>query len=684
VESLNKHTIIPEHGAKHYMPALDGVRTLAVLAVIAYHFNFSWAGGGLLGVCLFFVLSGYLITDLLIYEWDLSKKINLKNFWLRRARRLLPALFIMLAGVALWLIIFDPSRLSSYWQDELASVFYVSNWWFIFHKVSYFESFGPPSPLGHLWSLAVEEQFYIFWPLLMWLGLRFVRHRGRLAFLTLIGVIISAVSMALIYQPGMDPNRVYYGTDTRAFALLIGAALAFVWPSRQLNKTLSGKLNWALDLSGVAALIIVLLFFWRTNQYQTFLYRGGLLLFSLASAVLIMVLAHPASRLAKLFSIEPLRWLGVRSYGIYLWHFPVIVLTSPVVNTKGPQLTLILGQLATCIILAALSFKLVEEPIRYGIKKNQLMHYYHKRSLIMRKNFSPSKVAFLLIGLSCLVVVGFTMDLNKADKNSSTMSFLPVTTSSSSVASSSVVSIPQEIKTGGENTNLQKPNENKNDIPANVDNENIQSESSDNLTPIQRNGSSIQNTDFEENPFAENNSQEAVNGPDHNAVNNNPEQFAELGKEVTVIGDSVMVGTAAGLKELLPGILVDAEVGRQMYQAPDVIKQLKSQGKLRQYVVLELGTNGPFTEEQLKKVLDLLGSDRRIILVNTRVPRPWEAQVNQTLAKVAADYPNAKLVDWYSASSGHDEYFYQDGVHLNPEGIKAYASVIAEAIKQQN
>lgn len=676
--STKKQAYSQRPGAKHYMPGLDGLRTLAVFAVIAYHFDFAWAGGGLLGVCLFFVLSGYLITDLLANEWDLAGRIDLKNFWVRRARRLLPALFVMLAAVALWLMIFDPSRLPSYWQDELASIFYVSNWWFIFHEVSYFESFGPPSPLGHLWSLAVEEQFYIFWPLLIWLGFYVVKHKGRLALLTMIGVIISALAMALIYQPGMDPNRVYYGTDTRAFSLLLGAALALVWPSRKLNRHLSLNFRRALDVSGLVALIIVILLMWRTNQYQTSLYRGGLMLFSVASAVLIAVLAHPASRLGRLFGREPLRWLGVRSYGIYLWHFPVIVLTSPVVNTKGPDLTLIFCQLAACIILAALSYRLVEEPIRYGLwKKSQLRPNYQKGDLWM-KGKTASNVGFLIIGLCCLSLIGVYLDKDKAGNlDSSVLASMPVLSSSSSAAgSSSVASVSPDSKNDDQKSSL-KPNENETETQEQVDENQID----ENNAEPETNESEDLETNSSSSEIQENNSPNNPNNP-NNPIEDNAVLDAELGQKVTVIGDSVMVGTEAGLKELLPGILVDAEVGRQMYQAPEIIQRLSSQGQLREYVVVELGTNGPFTDEQLIKVLNLLGPNKRIILINTRVPRSWEGQVNQTLAKVAAYYPNVKLVDWYAASSGHDEYFYNDGVHLNPDGIKAYASVIAQAIKQ--
>ncbi|MBX5464626.1 MAG: acyltransferase, partial [Clostridia bacterium] len=215
---------------RRYIPGLDGLRALAVIAVVAYHLGLPQAAGGLLGVDVFFVISGYLITDQLVAEYRRSGRIHLGQFWLRRARRLLPALYFMLLAVAAWLALFDPARLASLRGDLLAAFLYVSNWWFIFHKVSYFARFGPPSPLGHLWSLAVEEQFYLLWPLLLLAGLRLFRRPRRLLPPVLLLGALSALAMALLFQPGGDPTRVYDGTDTRAFALLLGAALALLGP----------------------------------------------------------------------------------------------------------------------------------------------------------------------------------------------------------------------------------------------------------------------------------------------------------------------------------------------------------------------------------------------------------------------------------------------------------------------
>src|ERR687884_1373272 len=220
------------------MPGLDGLRAIAVLAVIAYHLELGWAPGGLLGVGVFFTLSGYLITDLLLGQRDALGHLRLGDFWLRRARRLLPALFLMLAVVVAWVTLLDRSQLPALRGDVAAAAVYMSNWWNIFRHASYFSRFGPPPPLDHLWSLAIEEQFYLIWPWLLWLGLRYARGRYRMAGLTLAAAALSATVMALLYQPGVDPTRVYEGTDTRAFGLLVGAALAMVWPSRRADLTL--------------------------------------------------------------------------------------------------------------------------------------------------------------------------------------------------------------------------------------------------------------------------------------------------------------------------------------------------------------------------------------------------------------------------------------------------------------
>ena len=240
---------------------------------MGYHWNFGFAGGGFLGVSLFFVLSGYLITDILASQWHHHRRIDLKDFWIRRFRRLLPAMPLMLFILVVWVTLFDRSRLATLRSEVLGAVTYISNWQFIFQRQSYFESFGPPSPLGHFWSLAVEEQFYLLWPLIMLAVLKLF-PAGDSCSLSFAGAAISALAMAVIYQPGDDPSRVYYGTDTRAFGLLIGAGLAIVWPSWKLSTHVS-RAPAQTQPNRRAAMLIILFMMWRVDRYDSFLYQGA-------------------------------------------------------------------------------------------------------------------------------------------------------------------------------------------------------------------------------------------------------------------------------------------------------------------------------------------------------------------------------------------------------------------------
>lgn len=359
----------PVGSDQRYMPGLDGLRAIAVLAVIAFHEQFSWAPGGLLGVALFFTLSGYLITDLLLSRWLATGRAHLANFWARRARRLLPALFVMLAIVTAWVTLMDRARLAGLRGPVGAAATYSSNWYLIVQGQSYFSRFAPAQPLDHLWSLAVEEQFYLIWPWLLLAGLYFIRRRRSasairwLALPTLVLAAGSAYLMWVLYQPAVDPTRAYEGTDTRACGLLIGAALAMVWSSGTAGRA-GRRVARVLDVPAVLGLAVIAVMIGRVGQYSTFLYHGGLVLLAVATAAVVAAAASPGSVVGALLSWRPLRWIGVRSYGIYLWHYPVIVLTTPANSPMDLPRTL--WQIATSIGLAALSWKFVEEPVRHG------------------------------------------------------------------------------------------------------------------------------------------------------------------------------------------------------------------------------------------------------------------------------------------------------------------------------
>ncbi|GGB43728.1 acyltransferase family protein [Fictibacillus barbaricus] len=616
-------------GKNRYISGLDGLRAIAVLAVIAYHLNFEWAAGGLLGVTVFFVLSGYLITDLLVAEYVATNSINFKNFWIRRARRLLPAMFTMLLVVITYVTLFEPAMLEKLEEDTVAAVFYVSNWWYIFQDLSYFESFGPPSLLTHFWSLAVEEQFYILWPIVIMAVLKLRVREGYLFSIILAGALVSAALMTLMYEPGADPSRVYYGTDTRVFSLLLGASLAVIWPSRKLSSSLPPEIRWKLDFVGLSALAFVFYMFWSTNQYQDFLYQGGMVAISVASLLVVAVMVHPSSRLNIWLSFKPLRWIGVRSYGIYLWHFPVIVLTSPQWGADAPSLFRTPFQLVLILVLASLSYTFIESPIRKGaltkfcrvVKRGE---WKRERSFIGR--FVTT--ACILGLLTCVSVIGFTTTTVALSKDK------VINTIQAKVVNEEP---PTENKIKPEPKPDAPKKEDKKDEP-------------------------------EKKPTEEKDSNKEKKPP------------VQDSRSLSVIGDSVMIDVTKHLEEAFKKVDVDAKIGRQFREAEEIVQQKKSSNSLGEIVVIELGANGPLAEKKMHQLIEEIG-DRDIYMITTRVPKPWQNEVNETIKKVATQHKNVKVVDWFEMSESHPEYIGNDGVHLTLTGAKEYSKYLIDHIE---
>ena len=352
-----------------YRPGLDGLRAIAVAGVFLYHSRIDWLPGGFLGVDLFFVLSGYLITSLLLVEWDAGTRIDLRRFWLRRARRLLPALVVVVLAALVLSAIFARGDLARTRGDAVSSLLYYTNWHLIFANHSYFVRMGNPSLLEHLWSLAVEEQFYLVWPLLLVPGLVLIGRR-RLPFVVAAGIVASTALMWVLYSP-TDPSRVYYGTDTRAFLLLMGILLALVWPAvERLRRALP-----LLELLGVSALVASVLLFRQMVDFNPTLYRGGDLAAAFCFAVLIAAVAHPGTGLGQALGVAPLRWLGERSYGIYLWHWPVVELMRPGADIPWTGPGVVVAQAAIVLSAATLSYRYVEQPIRTGSLQRRLAEY---------------------------------------------------------------------------------------------------------------------------------------------------------------------------------------------------------------------------------------------------------------------------------------------------------------------
>ncbi|MFN8124243.1 MAG: acyltransferase family protein [Thermoleophilia bacterium] len=341
-----------------YMPGVDGLRAIAVVAVLIYHLGASWLPGGYLGVDVFFVISGFLITSLLLAEHRATGRIALRRFWLRRAWRLLPAVFLMLLVVLAVMLVLHHDEVGRLRGQVAAALTYVVNWHFIVADVPYFERFGRPSVFLHLWSLSIEEQFYVLWPPLLAIALPRLPRRVLVAAVAA-GAAGSAALAWVLWRPFEDPSRIYYGTDTRAVALLAGAGLALLLAR---GRPQLGRVP--LEAAGAVGLAGVVVAFLTLGDLEERLYRGGFLLVALAAAVLVFAASDPRAGIARLLGVRPMVWLGRRSYGIYLWHWPVIMLTRPGVDVDLDGAPLLAVRVALTLAAAALSYRYVETPLR--------------------------------------------------------------------------------------------------------------------------------------------------------------------------------------------------------------------------------------------------------------------------------------------------------------------------------
>jgi peptidoglycan/LPS O-acetylase OafA/YrhL len=604
------------------MPGLDGLRAIAVIGVLLYHGGLAWIPGGFLGVEVFFVISGYLITSLLLAEHRRDHDVNPQAFWLRRARRLLPALYVLLAGVVTYWVLFVRDEVAGLRGDVLAALTYVTNWYLILGNESYFEAVARPSPLQHLWSLAVEEQFYVVWPLVFAFGMR---RLGRRSFARAIiaASLASAALMWLLYDEAADPSRIYYGTDTRASGLLLGAALAFFWAPNRLRREVGRGAAALLDGVGVIALVLVVRMFLNVNEFDASLYQGGFFTLDLITCVLIAVTVHPAARLGRLWlSARSLQWVGVRSYSIYLWHWPIFVITRPDVDVPFSGLPLLAFRLLLTAIAASLSYKYVEQPIRHGALGRAWDRVRFSRGL-MRRRLAVRWVggAFavsLVVGALGLAVAYAEEPPPPEFVSTSDGGTLPsvVTFNPTSPTAETTPGTGSTPGTAGSGTTTTAP------LPS--------------------------------RPPA-----------------------------VSAIGDSVMLGAAETLWYAFDtNVHVNAAVGRQVSDALNLLRQYRDEGLLSPTMIIHIGNNGTFTDAQFDEMMQILGPSRRVFVLNTRVPRRWEAPNNEVIFRGAKRHANAHFVDWkLNAEQIAHTGFYDDGMHLRPVGARFYADLIKRSMQ---
>jgi len=361
-------------GGIQYIPAIDGLRAIAVVAVILYHLGFDWIPGGFLGVDLFFVISGYVITRLLLDSIEISGGLNLGAFYLARLRRLLPALLFMIVTTAITVGIWAPDTMKRFLADTPFALTGTMNWWLVGRELDYFETIGRPPLLQHTWSLAVEAQFYLIWPLILLLILKWFGKKrvavASLFFAAISGITLLLVSLSLDANSASSVSHVYFGTDTHSIGLFLGAALAVSWVPQNFKEVVSRKAQDFIDAIGVVGFIGILGTFLLIDADNPSLYKIAFPLAGLFGAAIVTSIVHPASRFAPILQNRVLLWIGERSYAIYIWHWIIFQVTRPDIDLAGQDWALLALRILIVLALADISLRYVELPVRRGVIKN--------------------------------------------------------------------------------------------------------------------------------------------------------------------------------------------------------------------------------------------------------------------------------------------------------------------------
>ena len=609
---------------RRYITGLDGIRAIAVIMVLAYHLKLALFKSGFLGVTVFFVLSGYLITGILISEVEEEGTIDLKNFWLRRIRRLVPAVMSMAVVIIFVSAVINRIIFTKGCKDFLASVLGFNNWWQIFNKVSYFEAAGVPSPFTHCWSLAIETQFYLIYPLIL-LGIyKLVKSReeGRakrgllFAGVTLLLALISVILMIVLFDPQQDASRVYYGTDTRAFSLLFGALLAILWEYQMVPRRLSASVNMVLGSVSFAVLLVMTI---AINGSSNFWYRGGQFVGTILTVLVIYTVSGRKTWLSRFLSNPVLKWIGDRSYSIYLWHYPIILLISKGIKASW-WITLI--EIVLSVVLAELSYRFIETPIRHGIigeylnilRSRPKSRQEKKRQVqVARRSLKVMAGTFVLTVslILCMIFVPKKNALDTLQKRES------------------------KAKETGKMTEEQLAKQKANG-----------SESED----------TICTTDLTDDEILE-------------------------GLNLLLIGDSIAVDVTDDFYEMFPNSVSDTKIGRITSLGKQVLDSYIDEKKWEgEGVIFASLSNSPINGE-LEAIREKIGKDMPLFLTTVRIPHDtFEEESNSKIKKFVEENDHTYLIDWYAASEGHDEYFDADDTHLLSAGAKAYAKCIKEAV----
>ena len=630
---------------KNYFTQFDTIRFLAMLCIILYHYLTHRVSGGFLGVDIFLVLSGYLVTSQMEskYQADIDEGSYFKKTWERMRKVWWPMVIITMVGLT-YLLLFRQQLLVNIGINLSTSLLFVNNWQQILSGSSYFANMLHPSLTTHYWYISVYMQFMVIWPLFFKVSRRFTKTKWQSGLVMLAAALLSGILMAIVFTPGEDPSRVYYGTDTRFFSIALGGAAAQLLDMDQLTTWLKDRVgrfhHFIVDVVLLGLLAILTYGMLHMLDAATFTYYGGMFGFDLLAAVMIALLTYRGSWVGFLLKFKPLRWLGQRTFHMYLWYYPINVLFHMVPTSQNWFTNSIWPQVILIIILSCLSYALLGEkrwpvPVFNEVRNNQPVHLFTKvRNLF--KEPAPWLTRILFLVFTFIFLGG--------------ASAVAVSKPADNVTVEEQQAAEQAKKI--EELNKQRAEQEK------------QADAS--LSTYKKNLS------------------EASLGfyqgiPDEQA------RFAYQ-LSVTFIGDSLMVGESEGLYTLYPNAIVDAAVGRQLYTLIGYPASLDAQGMLKDVVLVDLGANGGFTAAQLSDFLDEIGREKTIFLVNTHVDRPWADDVNKTLAQAASDERDSVyLLDWHDFYTNHAEaptWLSQDGVHFNSDGGQVWLQFLTNGMYQ--